>query len=37
MYYFYGEINQGHVVVCPLYGGGLYLGEFVMGDSTVSL
>ena len=27
--YFYGKINQGHVV-CPLYGGGPYLREFVM-------
>ena len=34
MYYFYGKINGGHVV-CPLYGGGLYLGEFVMEGSTV--
>ena len=31
---FYGKINQGHVVR-PLYGGGPYLRESVMGDSTV--
>ena len=34
MYYFYGKINWGHVV-CPLYEGGLYLGESVIGGSTV--
>ena len=34
MYYFYGKINQGHVV-CLLCGGGPYLGESVMGGSTV--
>ena len=34
MYYFYGKINRGQVV-CPLHGGGLYLGESVMGGSTV--
>ena len=36
MYYFYGKINQGHIV-CPLYGGGPYLGESIMGGSTVYL
>ena len=34
MYYFYGKINWGHVI-CPLYGGGPYLGESVMGGFTV--
>ena len=34
MYYFYSKINQGRTV-CLLYGGGPYLGEFVMGGSTV--
>ena len=34
MYYFYGKINQGHVVY-QLYGGGPYLRESVMGGSTV--
>ena len=34
MYYFYGKINWGHIV-CPLYGGSQYLGESVMGGSTV--
>ena len=34
MYYFYGKINRGHVVR-QLYGGGPYLGESVMGGSTV--
>ena len=36
MYYFYGKINREHVV-CPLYayGCGPYLGESVIGDSTV--
>ena len=33
MYYFYGKGNQEHVF-CPLYRGGLYLGESVMGGST---
>ena len=31
MYYFYGKINQGHVV-CPLYGD---LIESIQGGSTV--
>ena len=34
MYCLYDKFNWGHIV-CPLYGGGLYLGEFVVGDSTV--
>ena len=34
MYYFYGKVNRGHVV-CPLYRGGLYLRESVVGGSTV--
>ena len=34
MHYFYGKVNRGHVV-CPLYGGNPYLGESVMGGSTV--
>ena len=34
MYSFYGKVNWGHVV-CPLYGGGLYLEESIMGGSTV--
>ena len=34
MYYFYGKINQGHIV-CPLYGGGPYFRESVMRCSTV--
>ena len=36
MYYFHGKVNRGHVV-CSLYGGGLYLGESVMGGSTALL
>ena len=34
MYYFYGKINWGHIV-CPLYGGGPYLRESIMGGSPV--
>ena len=34
IYYFYGKINWGYVV-CPLYGGNLYLRESVMRGSTV--
>ena len=34
MYCFCGEINWGHVVR-PLYGGGPYLRESVVGGSTV--
>ena len=34
MYYFNGKVNRGHVV-CPLYRGGLYLGESDMGGTTV--
>ena len=34
MYYFYGKFNRGHVV-CQLYGGSPYLGESVMGGSSV--
>ena len=34
MYYFYDKVSWGHVV-CPLYGGDLYLVESVMGGSTV--
>ena len=34
MYYFYGKVIQGHVV-CPLYGGCPYIGESVVGGSTV--
>ena len=34
MYYFYGKVKGGHVV-CPLYGGGLYVRESIMGGSTV--
>ena len=34
MYYFYGKVVRGHVV-CPLYGGCLYLRGYVMGGSTV--
>ena len=34
MYYFYGKINRGHAD-CLLYGGSPYLGESVMGGSTV--
>ena len=34
MHYIYGKINRGHIV-CPLYGGGLYLRESVMGGSTL--
>ena len=34
MYYFYGKINREHVD-CPSYGGCPYVGEFVMGGSTV--
>ena len=35
MYYFYGKIDQGHVV-CLLYGGSPHLGESInMGGSTV--
>ena len=34
MYYFYGKVNRGHVV-CPLYIGGPYLRESIMGGSTV--
>ena len=34
MYYFYGKVNQGHVI-CRLYGGGPHLTESVMGSSTV--
>ena len=33
-HYFYGKFNWGHVV-SPLYGDGLYLGQSVMGGSTV--
>ena len=33
--HYYGKINWGHTV-CPLYGGGPYLGESVMGGSTVT-
>ena len=33
MYYFYGKVNQRHV--CPLYGGSPYLGESIIGGSTV--
>ena len=33
-YHFYGKINRGHIV-CPVYGGGPYLGESVMRCSTV--
>ena len=36
MYCFHGKVNWGHVV-CPLYGGSLYLEEFDMGDSTVHI
>ena len=32
----YGKVNWGHIV-CPLYGGSLYLRESVMGGSTVYL
>ena len=35
MYYYDGKISRRHIV-CPLYVGGLYLGESVMGGSTVS-
>ena len=35
MYYFYGKVNQGHMV-CPLYRGGPYLGESIMGGATVN-
>ena len=31
----YGKVVLGHVV-CPLYGGCLYLGESVMGGATVA-
>ena len=34
MYYFYGKVNQGHVV-CPLYGGSPYFRGSVMGHSTI--
>ena len=34
MYHFYGKINRGRIV-CPLYGDSPYLGESVMGGSTV--
>ena len=34
MYYFYGKVNQGHIV-CLLYGDGPYLRESIMGRSTV--
>ena len=36
MYYFYGKVNQGHIV-CPLYGDGPYLRESIMGGSTVHI
>ena len=36
MYYFYGKVSQRHVV-CPLYGGIPYLGESIMGGSTVGM
>ena len=34
MYYFYGKINWGYIV-CLLCGGGPYLGESIIGGSTV--
>ena len=36
---FYGEINRGGGggIVCPLHGGSPYLGESVMGGSTIIL
>ena len=34
MYYFYDKVNWGHVV-CPLHRGCPYLGESIMGGSTV--
>ena len=34
MHYFYSKVNRGHVD-CPMYRGGPYLGEYVMGGSTL--
>ena len=35
MYYFFGKVILGHMV-CLLHGGCPYLGESVMGGSTVN-